>query len=648
MRNDDLDGERQRLEALDATQLLDTPADPVLDGIVDIARTLYAVPIALISLVDRDRQWFKACVGLPVRETPREVAFCSHAIREDDYLLVTDAAADPRFSENPLVVGEPRIRFYAGIPLRVSSGHALGTLCIIDRSPRVMSAEQLAPLRTLARQIEVHLELRLQLRRVRALEARERALNEESMSSAAELAQLLDGLSDFVVRTDARGTVTYANRAVRETLGYAQPVGMSFVDLVARENHAASASRLARFAEGARSLPLSNVLVAADGRRLIVEGTVFSERAADGALLGLRAIFRDVTTQRVQEARLGALVEGLGAGVLVETADRRVAIENALFAQMFGGEEARLGASAARVMEHVATLTDDPAAFLRRVDSVIQSSAPVQSEEICVTDGRVFERDYSPLTIKGSTTNEHLWVFRDVTPRRELERMKNEFVTNVSHEFRTPLTSIRGVIGLLARGGIADLPEDARSLLAVADAETERLSRLVNEILDVDGAKHAAPKSAQAESAAALLASAVDATAPLAAEAAVRVTVTVPQECTCVADRDRTIQVLINLLGNAIKFSPPAGAIELTAFESGDMIRFVVRDHGPGISPVDIPTLFTRFRQLAVGTIKPKGTGLGLAISKALVEQQGGRIGVASTLAAGSEFYFELPRAHAG
>lgn len=126
-----------RIEALLALRILDTAPEAIFDRLARLAARAFKAPIALVSLVDADRQWFKACVGLGVRETGRDVAFCDHAIRQDATLVVPDATLDPRFGDNPLVTGEPHIRFYAGAPLTLPSGERLGTLCVIDQAPRV-------------------------------------------------------------------------------------------------------------------------------------------------------------------------------------------------------------------------------------------------------------------------------------------------------------------------------------------------------------------------------------------------------------------------------------------------------------------------------------------------------------------------------
>ncbi|MDH5331327.1 MAG: sensor domain-containing diguanylate cyclase, partial [Aquincola sp.] len=149
--------EAARIDTLRALDILDTSPEERFDRLTRLAKRLLGVPIALVSLVDTNRQWFKSCVGLDATETPREVSFCGHAILEDEVLLVADAALDERFHDNPLVVGSPNIRFYAGCPLRVANGSKLGTLCVIDVVPRSPSAEDLQLLRDLARMVEQEL-----------------------------------------------------------------------------------------------------------------------------------------------------------------------------------------------------------------------------------------------------------------------------------------------------------------------------------------------------------------------------------------------------------------------------------------------------------------------------------------------------------
>ena len=152
--------EEQRLRDLQRYALLDTPADPHLDRIVRLASAVLNMPIALVSLVDQDRQWFLARHGLDVAETPRRVAFCAHTIAADQILVVPDALEDKRFQGNPLVLEDPQIRFYAGAPLRSPQGHNLGTLCVIDRRPRDFTPEQVALLTLMADLVMRELQLR--------------------------------------------------------------------------------------------------------------------------------------------------------------------------------------------------------------------------------------------------------------------------------------------------------------------------------------------------------------------------------------------------------------------------------------------------------------------------------------------------------
>ena len=171
--------EKQRLATLRGYEILDTEPEAAFDDLTSLASYICQTPIALISLIDAERQWFKSKVGVSVTETSRDIAFCASAIFQSDVFIVPDASQDERFSENPLVVSEPKIRFYAGATL-MTDGQALGTLCVLDRVPRTLSPEQLEALRALSRQAQAQLELRRNLKRLgQSLAARDRAETEK-------------------------------------------------------------------------------------------------------------------------------------------------------------------------------------------------------------------------------------------------------------------------------------------------------------------------------------------------------------------------------------------------------------------------------------------------------------------------------------
>lgn len=152
--------ELERLNSLRKLMLLSSPDEEAFDRITRIASRLFHVPIALVSLIDVNRQWFKSCVGLPIRETPRGISFCGHAILKNGVFVISDAQEDIRFADNPLVTGEPHIRFYAGKPIRSPEGKPIGTLCIIDRNPRRFTHSDIQNLTDLAGFVENAIRLR--------------------------------------------------------------------------------------------------------------------------------------------------------------------------------------------------------------------------------------------------------------------------------------------------------------------------------------------------------------------------------------------------------------------------------------------------------------------------------------------------------
>ena len=235
-------------------------------------------------------------------------------------------------------------------------------------------------------------------------------------------------------------------------------------------------------------------------------------------------------------------------------------------------------------------------------------------------------------------------ILRDVTKQREVERMKDEFVGVVSHELRTPLTSIRGALGLLAGGLLGEIPERGRRMLDVAIANTDRLVRLINDILDVERIQSGeVPMVRRSVQLAELVDGAVEVMNGQAAKAGVIIDSSA-EDIVVDADADRIVQALTNLLSNAIKFSPSGTTVRVTAVTDGASAHIRVADQGRGIPQEKLDVIFERFQQVDASDAREKGgSGLGLAISRGIVEQHGGRMWVESVLNVGSTFHITLP-----
>ncbi len=260
-------------------------------------------------------------------------------------------------------------------------------------------------------------------------------------------------------------------------------------------------------------------------------------------------------------------------------------------------------------------------------------------------DGTSFPVEYisTPMREQGQISGAVV-VFKDISDRLAMEKMKDEFISMVSHELRTPLTSIRGAIGLLAAGLLNASPEKAQRMLQIAIANTERLGRLIDDILDLERIESGSlALEKQLCNAADLMQHSTSSVHSLARKADVTLSV-VPVEAALYVEPNRVLQTLTNLLGNAIKFSPPGATVWLSADCCGEQIVFKIKDQGRGIPPDKLDLIFERFQQLdASDSRECGGTGLGLAICRSIVQQHGGRIWAESELGAGSTFFFTLP-----
>lgn len=301
--------EADRLAALHSLHILDTAPEPAYDDLVRLASSICGTPISLVSLIDADRQWFKATAGIEATQTTRDVAFCAHAILHQDVFVVPDAHEDDRFRDNPLVTQAPHVRFYAGMPLTTPEGHNLGTLCVIDHQPRTMKEEQRIALRVLGRQVVAQLLLRRQVTQLEGLIAERTRTEAILRASEAKFRSVVDRLAEgvFVIDVATRRFID-VNATMLKLLGYtvSEFLALDVFEIVAKESREMYARTVREMdgilARDGRCDLGRRQLRRKDGTGITVDIRV-SEVPNEGA--GLHAVvIRDVTEQLQYEERL--------------------------------------------------------------------------------------------------------------------------------------------------------------------------------------------------------------------------------------------------------------------------------------------------------------------------------------------------------
>ncbi|HEX2831542.1 MAG TPA: PAS domain S-box protein [Thermoanaerobaculia bacterium] len=631
-----LPAERSRLDALARYAILDTNPEEAFDEIAGLASTVCAAPIALISLVDDTRQWFKARKGLDPCETPRELSFCAHAIAGDDLFIVPDARADPRFHDNPLVLGAPGIRFYAGAQLTTPDGHNLGALCVIDREPRVLTGVQCNALRALARQVIVQLELRRQIA-VRSKAER-------------ELDQFFDLSLELLCIAGFDGYFRRLNPAFETVLGYRidELLELPFLDLVHADDRETTVAELARLRSGVKTAYFENRYRCRDGTSKWISWTA-APLAEEGLIY---ATGRDITSLKVSdeelrrsEARTRSIIDHALGGLI--TSDGRGIIQsvNPAAQQMFGYAAPQLIGRSVRMLlaadyeSDEACLRDIRERALGRVTEWrgLRANGEVFACELSLFEFSLFDRS-------SSDPHRHFAAHMlDVSQRQEVERMKQDFVSTVSHELRTPLTSIRGSLGLLASGVMGELSDDARQMVAVAERNSVRLIALINDILDFEKLENGKMEmDIRPMPLMRMLERSIETISASAMQDGVDIELRCPRAIV-LGDETRLGQVTTNLLSNAVKYSKRGDTIVVSAQLRDGSVEVRVEDRGRGIPPALQHRLFQRFVQIDSSDARTKpGTGLGLAICRAIIEQHGGEIGVESREGEGSTFWFRV------
>lgn len=382
------------------------------------------------------------------------------------------------------------------------------------------------------------------------------------------------------------------------------------------------------------------IAIPGEERRLLAVGECSSE-ALEALAVAIAGAFEDARREAQLEddfARFRGLVGAIPDALFVLSPSFTILdFKAAHDFQTLHPAEALIG----RVLREV--VPADVAAPLEAAALRALDQGGVQHAEYAIdVRGERRERDARAIRIND---HEILVLIRDVTGRRALEREKDELVATLAHELRTPVTAMRGALDLVAGGVAGELSPRAVQLLEVARSNCGRLLRLISDLLDLEITRVGRLQLELEEVRfSRIVAGAIEPLRLRAIEAAVELVVRGDLDACVRADLHRVVQVLTNVLANALRFSPRESTIDITVCRTPGGVRCVVRDHGPGISAEDLGKLFTRFRQ--VGSDRDRaggGTGLGLAISRALIEAHGGTIGVESKPCSGSAFWFELP-----
>ncbi|HRI68137.1 MAG TPA: PAS domain S-box protein, partial [Polyangium sp.] len=437
--------EAERLQALLEANILDTDPEIDFDDVAALIASICSTPIALVSLVADERQWFKAKLGFKFTETPRDVAFCAHAILEPDVFVVPNAIEDERFFDNPLVIGEEQVRFYAGAPITTSEGYNVGEVCVMDRIPRGLSELQKAALRTLARQVATQME-------VRRMNHRLNARSQQIEEARRQLDDLLANATDLIVILGSRGQIKYVNRAWIQVLGHdiEQSIGRSIFDMVAPDERARCEILFDDLYAGNVPRNVTIDFISANGQRVTLEGGASVRRDATGAFHGLRVIFRDITERRALEQQRQVFEDLVAHATDAILLWRRGA--DGSYRLRFANSAARamspipLDRSLGLGMEEIFPELVQRGKTGQGGPSLVALKNPVTYETSIQLGPTTLDLRVSLVPLPGDNLGT---IIENIQERKVIERMKNEFVSTVSHELRTPLTSIRGALGLI-------------------------------------------------------------------------------------------------------------------------------------------------------------------------------------------------------
>ncbi len=470
--------EAQRLEALARLKILDTAPEERFDRLARLAQNLLGVPTALVSLSDAERQWFKSRQGFDLKEMPRNLSFCGHAILGKEPFVVLDALKDPRFADNPLVVGEPHIRFYAGVPLRLSTGEAMGTLCVIDRIPRVFDPRRAQLLRDLGALVANEIE-------GATLEGALSSVREKD----AKYAMLLDETTDLILSVNAEGRVLSANASLLRALGYkgAEVSGMSLSGLIAPESREHYIKTVARVLKGDDAGVFDTVFLSKSGGLVLARGRV-SIQIEYGRPAHVRGIFHDITARMRSKKRLSIRLSASKARrrrtdktlldlktavdssaiVAVTDAAGRIIFANDLAVRTSGYARGELVGKTHRILGSGI----HPDGFFKQMWETIASGRTWRGE-VCnrAKNGLVYWIDSTITPFLGDDGKpfQYIAISHDITGRKRAETREAEAGVRLQDVLDTA-TQV-SIIAVDLTGGITLFNKGAENLLGYASAE---------------------------------------------------------------------------------------------------------------------------------------------------------------------------------
>ena len=666
--------ERERLAALDAYGILDTPTERAFDDIVALVGQLLVAPIVAVNLLAEDRQWFKSELGLGTREMPLDDSICKFALLQPDQMVVPDTLLDARFEHNPLVTGAPGLRFYAGEQLVTPEGMVLGTLCVLDLAPRPagLSPQQATVLETMARQVMSLIELHKALRDQQAVQEalrRERDHCQRLFDGMAEGYILLD--EDFRVRQINAGALHFETRGADEILGRchwdAWP-GSEQLEVGRQYKHAMATREQVSFEQryvfpGGRCYWSEIRAIPAEGGLAVFFRDITERKETEGALRESQRHAFEVAGQAERERqRLDALLEAVPVGIIVADAAGAVVQVNAENRKIWGqhpmsadvDEYAQWkGWWADSSERHGQPLGTHDWAMAQALAGV---AAPRQVIEVESFDRpgkrRIVLNSGASIRNEAGEIIGALVAQMDITDRikaeealRQADQKKDEFLAMLAHELRNPLAPITSAAAILSNQAID--ASTVRRTSAIIARQAKHMTGLIDDLLDVSRVTRGRVDLTSTEiDIKDVIADAIEQVRPLVEKHAHRLLVQLaPLPSIVLGDRKRLVQVMTNLLSNAAKYTPNGGAIEVLLEADGDSHLITVRDNGIGMSPELIGDAFELFSQGKRSLDRSQGgLGIGLALVKSLLLLHGGTVAVDSAgLDRGTRFRVRLP-----